>query len=54
MSAAPGPQSQLPEYHTNRGSTGQVPIMGAEISAASVSPSLAMIHRAFSGSNNGR
>lgn len=49
MSAAPGPQSQLPEYHTNRWSTGEVPVMGAERSAISVSPSLAMIHRAFGG-----
>ena len=49
MSAAPGPQSQLPEYHANRGSIGQVPMARAEGSTASVSPSLAMIHRAFGG-----
>lgn len=49
MSAAAGPQSQLPEYRSNHGSTGQSPSTETEGSAMSGSLSLAMIHRAFGG-----
>lgn len=49
MSAAAGPQSQVPEYRSNRGSTVQSPRTEAEGSAPSGSLSLAMIHRAFGG-----
>lgn len=49
MSAAADSQSQSPEHHANRGSTGHVGATEAERSATPGSPSLAMIHRAFGG-----